>query len=377
MKLIYISNTRIPSEKANTYQSMVMCEAFSQYFDEVEFWYPDMRNTTEMLKIDNPYKFYSIKETFKLKKIKCFDNDILFKYFNKVWFVSRSVTFGFNIALNLRKEPGDSLIFIRDVIGVKFLVLLKKLGLIKQKIFFEAHVYSKNISKLNKNIDGLVVINNYLKTLYEKEGIKNILVAHDGVKINEYKDIKFKSESISSIKNIVYIGNLFKWKGVYTLVDSIKYFDKNIKFIVIGGSNDTLPFFKEYVKKNNIKNIEIIGFVQKKETLKYIEKSDVLVLPNSAKDKMSYYTSPLKLFEYMASKRPIVASRLPSIEEVLQDKKNSILCEPDNSKDLADKIKWCLENDTTKIVNQAYQDVQNYTWDKRAQKIVNWMKNER
>ena len=51
MKLIYISNTRIPSEKANTYQSMVMCEAFSKYFEKVEFWYPKRNNTEEMRQV--------------------------------------------------------------------------------------------------------------------------------------------------------------------------------------------------------------------------------------------------------------------------------------------------------------------------------------
>ena len=48
MNLIYISNTRIPSEKANTYQSMVMCESFAKQVDSVEFWYPNMRNSQAM-----------------------------------------------------------------------------------------------------------------------------------------------------------------------------------------------------------------------------------------------------------------------------------------------------------------------------------------
>ena len=156
------------------------------------------------------------------------------------------------------------------------------------------------------------------------------------------------------------------------MVDSMQYLDTNIRLIIVGGSTDTLPQFQEYVKKRNIENIEIVGFVQKSETIAYIEKADVLILPNSAKDKMSYYTSPLKLFEYMASKRPIVASRLPSIEEVLKDKENAILCEPDNPEDLAEKIKWVLNNDCDKIVRQAYEDVQEYSWDKRAENIAQW-----
>ena len=69
---------------------------------------------------------------------------------------------------------------------------------------------------------------------------------------------------------------------------------------------------------------------KKRFVSKYTEIADVLVLPNSAKDKMNLYTSPIKMFEYMASKRPIVASSLPSIKEILSDQDNAILFNPND-----------------------------------------------
>jgi glycosyltransferase involved in cell wall biosynthesis len=89
---------------------------------------------------------------------------------------------------------------------------------------------------------------------------------------------------------------------------------------------------------------------------------------------MSFYTSPLKLFEYMASRRPIVASNLPSLMEILEDKKNSILFEADNERDLAEKINYCISNDMTYIVDNAYKDVLNFTWEKRAYNIIKFIK---
>ena len=47
-KLIYITNTRVPSEKANTYQSMQMCNSFAKVYDEVQMWVPNGINTQEM-----------------------------------------------------------------------------------------------------------------------------------------------------------------------------------------------------------------------------------------------------------------------------------------------------------------------------------------
>ena len=111
------------------------------------------------------------------------------------------------------------------------------------------------------------------------------------------------------------------------------------------------------------------------ELYKYISASSILLMPFPFTTHYAYYMSPLKMFEYMGSKRPIIATNLPSIIEILEDKKNAILCEPDNPKDLADKINWVLENDCTDIVNQAYEDVQEYTWDKRAENIKNFMEN--
>ena len=80
------------------------------------------------------------------------------------------------------------------------------------------------------------------------------------------------------------------------------------------------------------------------------------------------------MFEYMASKRPIMASDLPSIREILNEN-NSILVEPDNPEVLAEGIKNALENFefSASIANQAFQDIQNYTWQKRVKKILEFI----
>ncbi|MBT7228207.1 glycosyltransferase, partial [Candidatus Parcubacteria bacterium] len=82
----------------------------------------------------------------------------------------------------------------------------------------------------------------------------------------------------------------------------------------------------------------------------------------------------MKLFEYMASGRPIVASALPSIKEVLNDK-NAILFEPDSPDSLAKGIKTALldEGFSAKISQQALVDVAKYSWDTRSKNIINFI----
>ena len=80
------------------------------------------------------------------------------------------------------------------------------------------------------------------------------------------------------------------------------------------------------------------------------------------------------MFEYMASKRPIITSNLPSIKEILNEN-NCVFFQSDNQKDLAEKIIFLLANKNLadKISEQAYREVKDYTWKKRAEKIINFI----
>jgi glycosyltransferase involved in cell wall biosynthesis len=94
----------------------------------------------------------------------------------------------------------------------------------------------------------------------------------------------------------------------------------------------------------------------------------VLVLPNPPSAISREFTSPLKLFEYMASGRPIVASDLPAMREVLRHEHNALLFEPGNAPALTAAIRRIKEDPDlgARMARQAYADVHAYTWDARA-----------
>lgn len=376
MKLIYITNTRLPSEKANSYQSMQMCSSFSKVFDEVELWTGRARNTKEFSSIKNIFDYYNVEKTFSIKVFFQFDSFILAHLNEFIWANLRGVVYSINVCLHLLKyRKSTEVIIYTRVWHILFLyILFRKMGLAGNRIFYESHKFSKPIVKTLSKIDGLVVINQYLCTLYEKNNIERVFVAHDGVNIEEYKNIsKYKFSPHKKYYTILYTGGLFSWKGVNTLVDCVKYLPKNFKLVCVGGSGKYLKDFKSYVDKTlESDRIKIVAHTPKKKLLKYTESADVLVLPNSAKDKMSLYTSPIKLFEYMASNRPIVASDLSSITEILTNK-NSLLFEPDNAKDLARKIYSAASLDCSGVVNQARRDVAPYTWESRAHNIKSFI----
>ena len=82
----------------------------------------------------------------------------------------------------------------------------------------------------------------------------------------------------------------------------------------------------------------------------------------------------MKLFEYMASGTPIVASDLPSLREVL-DTSNSFLFEPDNAASLASEIESVFKNGKEADLKamRAFDKIQFYSWNNRAKKILKFL----
>jgi glycosyltransferase involved in cell wall biosynthesis len=108
----------------------------------------------------------------------------------------------------------------------------------------------------------------------------------------------------------------------------------------------------------------------------YMRAADVLVLPNTAKEEASRLeTSPVKLFEYLASGRPIVASDLPSLREVVSEKEVAFF-KPDDAEDLARAVGETLQDaaGTAKRVAAASELAKKHSWEARAQAITAFIK---
>ncbi|MCX6731757.1 MAG: glycosyltransferase family 4 protein [Candidatus Parcubacteria bacterium] len=370
MRLIYIANARIPTEKAHGLQIMKMCEAFAQKGLKVELVIPWRFNRIK----EDPFAYYDIKKNFKITKIPSLD---LIK-FGKIGFWIQSFSFA-KIASGYAFFKKSDIIYSRDVLPLFFLSFFGK------NIVWESHGAQNNpiIGRTIKKCDKVVAITKGVKDFYvQKYNIDEdkILVASDAVDLKEFDITISKKEARQKLnlpKNkriILYSGSfyLYDWKGIDVLLGAAKYFDDKYLFVLVGGAEKEILEIKE---KFNLKNILLIGHQPHSLIPIFLKAADVLVLPNKKGDANSEkYTSPMKLFEYMASGVPIVASDLPSIREIL-NKNNAVLVEPNNPAALTERIKNMLQNPelADKISKQAYLDVQNYTWEKRAEKILDFV----
>lgn len=372
MKLTYIANVRIPTEKAHGYQIAKMCDEFAKAGCEVELVIPERENLIK----DDIFSFYDLDKNFGVKKIKSYDFS-KFKGWEKFSFYLQSLFFVLKLLrFNVNK---------RDIVYTRNPEIAYMFKLKGNKVIFEAHNWPDSkqwlYKKFIKRVDKIIVITKFLKEEYVKNGSlsEKILVAPDGVDLGKF-DIDLSKESArdklklpQDKKIILYTGNLLKWKGVDTLIEAGKLLKDDSLIYIVGGSES---YLKEYHEKiSGFDNITLIEAISHAQIPIWLKASDVLVLPNSGKEKISKnYTSPLKMFEYMASKRPIVASDLPSIREILNEK-NAMLVESDNPESFVRGLKKVLQNkDLADILSKrALSDVQNYTWNKRAEKILKFI----
>ncbi|MEK9147905.1 MAG: glycosyltransferase family 4 protein, partial [Patescibacteria group bacterium] len=124
--------------------------------------------------------------------------------------------------------------------------------------------------------------------------------------------------------------------------------------------------------QNSKFKIRFVGHRPWAEIPLWLKAADVLVLPNTGRMRVSqYYTSPMKLFEYMASGRPIVASDIPSIREIV-DETMVFFATADDPESFAQVIQQTLNRpgEARSRVEKSLAEVKKYTWDNRATRLL-------
>lgn len=357
-RLLYIANIRLPTEKAHGAQIMKMCEAFAELGVSVELVVPRRRNSI----LESANTYYGIRTPFKITRVFAFDTVSL----GLVGFLFESISFAL-AAVRYAKKGDYEIYYGRDEM---ILFVFRLFGV--RKIIWETHIGSWNIFArfIARHANKIVAISNGLKEFYIKQGVAgvNICVAHDGVDLEQFAHPETKEQARKRLglplnkKIAMYIGRLDGWKGVDTLLEASKLLPDDFVVTVIGGeSRQVAEFCMQYP------NVIFLGYRPYKELVHNQAAADVLVLPNTGKNIISAkYTSPLKLFSYMASGRPIVASDLPSIREVV-DEKSVMFVAPDDANRLADGIQSAFGRDD--LGQKSSELVRVYSWKNRAEII--------
>ncbi|MFA5321608.1 MAG: glycosyltransferase family 4 protein [Smithella sp.] len=230
----------------------------------------------------------------------------------------------------------------------------------------EARIYSQ--------VDGIVATTKELKDQLEKTFpvSTKIAVIPNGVNIEFYENASGDAKS----ERILYVGQLYPWKGVDTLLEAMRYVPKGESHVVGGGKKQIDDLM---IKAGNLgisNRIFFHGQVSPHKVRDFLKSAAVVVHPLAKKNtKDAEFSSPLKMFEYMAAHIPIVASDLPGIREILTDQVSALLVPPDNPQALAKGIQSIIDDPALgkRLADKAHEIVQQHSWDKRAERIEQYI----
>lgn len=373
MNIIFFASSIIPSKSANSVNVIKIAEAFKRNGHNIEL----IAFTSDKLSSKDVFNYYGIDTSFPLLLFRTIKTSIkIINRFILLWYA-------FIVTIIIKYKRPD-IVYTRNAIVAFFTssIFIKTIyhghGLVNNRL--HKYIIKKLGSK--KYIKKIAVVSGGLKTIYEKEyGVNTpkLKVISNGVDINGFIDPLQKKEARRILnlsfedRVLCYCGHLYKGRGIEKILELSRFFSK-FKFVIVGG----LPKDVEKYKKKSLKNVIFVGHVKNNRVPLYLCSSDYLLMPYQRIVKLygggintGNIIRPLKMFEYMASKRPIIASRLEGLCEVLNEN-NAILVDPENINDWINAVKKLEDNPdfAHSIANQAYNDVFDFTYDKIIKQII-------
>ncbi len=400
MKIAIITD-HIPSQWAHSINTMKHAQGFLKLGHDVEILV--IRRIFEdknFLKVKNIVQFYDIDKNIKIKYFR----DYSLNYFKEIRFLGPYLIFVMDMLIrtssilkylfdperriiNYCKKEDIDLIYCRRTQNVPYYAIINK-----KFSIFELHQSKKDtildllIKLKNSNfIKGIITIESSLKESFIKKGFlrDKVIVIEDAVDLERYNQITIKKSILREKLNlplnkkiIMYTGNLANDRGIDIIINAAKNLDKDkFSFYLIGGRNKEIKKWKKYIRENKIDcDITFLKFISNTLIPYYLKSADILLAPYSLKCRTIKWMSPLKIFEYMASKIPMIASDVDRIKELCGNNE-SLLFNVDNPRDLSQKIKILLNNTElqNKLINNAYEKAKNHSYKKRCEKILEFV----
>lgn len=369
-KVVFVTQNSPSRFYANILSTMEMCDAFLKQGFKTTLCVPKFK-----IKKKDLLDYYGIKHPFEIIEVN------LPEVFLRRMVPGRGALYAVFVS-NILSKMKDYVVYSRSP-WVFFILSV----LYNRCCFFEAHQirYASRLQTIiylalikfgsNKGKGHIVCISKSLMKQFIQVGIdcRNISVAHDAVKLEKYQDAITKSAARKKLgincrkPTVVYTGSLFPGKGVDMLIKCANKL-KNIYFIIVGGSPQEVRELKRVVRFGNV---VFTGHIQPEMVSIYQAAADILALPNTKGSIIDDVTSPLKLFEYLASEKPIVATDIPSILEILKHNYNALISPEGDDSKMAENIQILIDdpNLAKSLVQNTKKDIEKFTWGARVQYI--------
>lgn len=366
MRIAYLQNARIPTEKAHGYQIMKTCEALVGAGHQVQLFVADRRNPIEQ----NPFEYYGIPKSFDLFRLPVLDLMDVVKPLNSVAYAIERASFVRAVKRSRLALLASDIWYTRDLLVAEALLEITD----GRPVYVELHDVDHRLDEILNQVSGWIVISEGLKKVLIEKGVasEKITVAHDGFDPSAFAELPQKMEARKKFGLdpnefiLVYTGHLYPWKGVDSIAPAFASIPEGVRLVIVGGHAADLARIK--VLAGNAPRVSFIGQRPREEVSMWLAAADAALLPTSGKFEIGkLYTSPLKLFEYLAAGLPILASDVPSSHEVL-DESVATFVKPDDADDFLKKLNEVKQRVWS--TDAAKEKVKPYTWKARGELIA-------
>jgi glycosyltransferase involved in cell wall biosynthesis len=387
LRILYFADIRFPLERANGIQTMETCHALARRGHDVTLVVrPDTQTPAR-----DPFDYYGLPPMPRL---------IVERAPGAGPALAKRVGY---LAFAFGRAAGTAradLVMTRDLAVAALLLRLPS----RPPLVYESHGYAPDVaaalptlvstarppgasklarlarreSRVRSRADGYVTITRGLaESLATRFGARpRVAVIHDGVRLKPDATSADVASAFSRTDDRVivgYAGHLYPWKGVDVLLEALARIPA-VRATIVGGHErePDLARLKTLTATLGLaERVTFTGLVAPHDVAAYLNGADILALPNPPSAISSHSTSPLKLFEYMAAGKAIVASHLPAIAEVLTDDVNALLVAPGDAGALAEGIRRLAADPAlrARLGTSARRDVAEYSWDRRAERL--------
>ncbi len=387
MNIAYLANIRLPTEKAHGLQIMQMCEAFAQQPDVSLTLYAARRlNTPELRTVQDVWAHYGVTHSFDIRRVPCLD---LIRWLpGRFGFAIQTLTYLVALGLTLHFHRAD-VYYSRDPLTL----LMLSLFVPRRRLCYEAHQLSK--ARWQRycvhRVGTVVAITGTLAGRLKALGAEAVMVEHDGFRAARFVNpldritARHTLNLPESTFIVGYVGRLHLMnmpKGIDILIEAIAQLQPDrIALCLVGGPDDQAAQLRAQWLECGLASELFIyaGAVAAGRVPLYMAAFDVCTLPTPWTEHFAYYTSPLKLFEYMAAGRAILATNLPGTAEVVRDNYSALLVKAGDPDAMAAGLRRLKADPDlrSRLAAQAQRDVTHYAWDRRAARIIQAIKFER
>ncbi|MDE1966813.1 MAG: glycosyltransferase family 4 protein [Patescibacteria group bacterium] len=364
MRLIYLTGLDYPSETATNRQAMSMAAAFYGRLGE---GFVFVANSIRDLEGFGPIPMLEISCRWPRGK----------SVYSAWWLLKH--------ARKLMDGDRDTVIYTKDSYLCILALLLRPF--FGYRVAFESHLiyHSFRDRFIARSADAIFTVTSFLRSSLVKDyGAKETRVAimPDAVDLDIF-DVQMDRASARKGLDLPLDKTLFVYtgrfktlgmdKGIMTALSALKAMnDQRLMLVAVGGSASDV---KEYQIAANRLGIGIqaifLGYVSQSKLALFQKAADALIMPFPFTEHFALYMSPLKMFEYMASKVPIIASDLPAVRDILDDS-TAVIVKPGDPESLAEAMKKVAYGARLLdgLALAAYEKVKGFTWQKRAEKII-------